>query len=158
MSLGNLFTRDTVAHNISVSSKKQLLQELVKIAERDEALTDCGATRDLLGAVLERERLGTTGIGSGVAIPHARIANLCKLCAVFATLDKPISYDAVDDRPVDIAVLLLAPENAGSEHLRALAQVSRALRREEFRDRLRAAPSAEALYLMLTDGEQSNAA
>ena len=158
MSLENLFTRESVGHNISVSSKKQLLQELVKMAAKDDALTACGETRDLLGAVLERERLGTTGIGSGVAIPHARIKNLCKLCAVFVTLDKPISYDAVDDRPVDIAVLLLAPENAGSEHLRALAQVSRALSREEFRGRLRAAPSAEALYLMLTDGEQSHAA
>lgn len=158
MSLIKLFSRDTVVHNLTVSSKKQLLQELVKVAERDNALTDCGKTRDLLGAVLERERIGTTGIGAGVAIPHARIENLCKLCAVFATLEKPIKYDAVDDRPVDIAVLLLAPENAGSEHLRALAQVSRVLRREEFRNRLRQAPSAEALFLMLTEGVQSSAA
>lgn len=158
MPLHNLINTHCVAHNLRVSSKKQLLQEMVHLAENDPALKDCPGERDILAAVLEREKLGTTGIGSGVAIPHARIEGLCGVSAAMATLEKPIGYDAVDDRPVDIVVLLLAPQDAGAEHLRALAQVSRVLRREDFRERLRSAPSVDALRAMIAEEARESAA
>jgi PTS system nitrogen regulatory IIA component len=159
MSLDTLFNGQCVAHDLRVSGKKQLLKEMISLARNCPRVKEAGLDeRELLSAVMERERLGTTGIGSGVAIPHARVKGLTQMSAAFARLGTEIDYDAVDDRPVDLVVMLLAPENAGAEHLRALAQVSRLLRREETRARLRAAPSAEALHVMLTDTSRSSAA
>lgn len=159
MKADSLFKLGCVAANISVVSKKQLLQEMAEMAVK------CGAiegqnlkARDVVSAVMERERLGSTGVGSGVAIPHARIAGLKTVKAVFARLETPISYEAIDDRPVDLVVLLLAPMDAGGEHLKALAQVSRLLRREEMRSRLRTAPDSDGLHLLLTGQEKANAA
>lgn len=159
MSSDPLFNIACVAPHLAVQSKKQLLKEMCTLATKCQAVTEAGLSpRDLLTAVMERERLGTTGIGSGVAIPHARVPGLTRMSAAFARLDTDIDYEAVDERPVDLVVLLLAPENAGAEHLRALAQVSRLLRREETRARLRAAPNLEAIYTMLTETKTSSAA
>ncbi len=155
----DLFDSECVAHDVHASSKKQLLQAMSQLACKCAYVTQADiSVRDILSAVLERERLGTTGIGNGVAIPHARIPGLKQMSAAFARLDSPIEYDAVDDRPIDLVVMLLAPENAGAEHLRALAQVSRLLRREETRNQLRAAPNAEAIYTMLNEKQVVSAA
>ncbi len=125
----------------------------------------CGAigdsklkARDVVFSVMERERLGSTGVGYGVAIPHARLEGLDEVRAVFARLETPLDYDSIDDRPVDLVVLLLAPADAGGDHLKALAQISRLLRREDMRARLRSAPTAESLHLLLTEDRAANAA
>ncbi len=159
MKAGSLFKLGCVTGNLSVVSKKQLLQEMAELAVK------CGAAvgqsivgRDVVAAVMERERLGSTGVGSGVAIPHARLEGLTEVRAVFARLEAPLEYDSIDDKPVDLVVLLLAPIDAGGEHLKALAQVSRLLRREEMRDRLRSAPNAESLYMLLTEKREVSAA
>jgi len=158
MKAESLFSLGCVSANLTAASKKQLLQEMAELAVQCGAA--CGddlAARDVVAAVMERERLGSTGVGSGVAIPHARIEGLEQVKAVFARL-APLPYESIDDRPVDLVVLLLAPMDAGGEHLKALAQVSRLLRREEMRDRLRNAPTAESLHLMLTENREANAA
>lgn len=159
MKAESLFSLGCVAGDLTAGSKKQLLQEMAELAVK------CGAVRgselnarDVVAAVMERERLGSTGVGSGVAIPHARIEGLDQVKAVFARLDTPLAYESIDDKPVDLIVLLLAPMDAGGEHLKALAQVSRLLRREEMRSRLRTAPNAESLHLMLTENREASAA
>jgi len=159
MKAESLFSLGCVSANLTAASKKQLLHEMAELAVQCGAA--CGddlAARDVVAAVMERERLGSTGVGSGVAIPHARIEGLEQVKAVFARLGTPLPYESIDDRPVDLVVLLLAPMDAGGEHLKALAQVSRLLRREEMRDRLRNAPTAESLHLMLTENREANAA
>jgi PTS system nitrogen regulatory IIA component len=159
MPFDTLFRAQCIAPSLRVSSKKQLFGELSSLAASCPSLLMSGVSeRDILSAVMERERLGTTGIGSGVAIPHARIEGLTQMSAVFARLETPIEYESVDERPVDLVVLLLAPKDAGAEHLRALARVSRLLRREDARARFRAAPTGESLFAMLIEGESSNAA
>src|SRR5204862_6589939 len=107
--------------------------------------------RTIYGVLIERERLGTTGIGMGVAIPHGRLPGLARLCGVFARLDRPIPFEAIDDQPVDLIFLLLAPEAAGSDHLKALALVSRLLRDRTVCEKLRGTNNADALFALLTD-------
>ena len=159
MKAGSLFKLGCVSAGLTAVSKKQLLQEMAELA------VNCGATnggalnaRDVVAAVMERERLGSTGVGSGVAIPHARLAGLSEVRAVFARLETPLEYESIDEKPVDLVVMLLAPIDAVGEHLKALAQVSRLLRREETRNRLRSAPYAESLYILLSDNREANAA
>ncbi len=108
----------------------------------------------------ERERLGTTGVGAGIAIPHGRMAGVAHITGVFARLESAIDYEAVDGQPVDLVFMLLAPENAGADHLKALARVSRLLRNQQTCEKLRAAKTAEALYAILIDqtGSSSQAA
>lgn len=147
-----LFSADCVQSTLSTSSKKQLLQEMAEMAVNCGACgTDGIKARDVVGAVMERERLGSTGVGFGVAIPHARLEGVDRVRAVFARLETPLDYEAIDDRPVDLVVMLLAPINAGAEHLKALAQVSRLLRRQEMRVKLRNAPNAESLLMLLRE-------
>src|SRR5215471_547656 len=110
------------------------------------------ADKRIYDALAERERLGTTGIGNGVAIPHCRLAELTRLYGLFARLERPIPYEAIDDEPVDLLFLLLAPADAGAEHLKALARVSRLLRDRAMCEKLRGANSADALYALLTGG------
>ncbi len=154
-----LFTLECINAKLSIVSKKQLLQEMAELAV---ACGACGPspikTRDVVASVMEREKLGSTGVGYGVAIPHARMAGVENVRAVFARLETPLDYESIDDRPVDLVVLLLAPKNAGAEHLKALAQVSRLLRREDMRAKLRTAPNAESLHLLLTENKPVNAA
>ena len=159
MNTENLFSKDCIAESLSALGKKQLFQEMAELAVK------CGAakgqeikSRDIGGAAGERERLGSTGIGGGVAIPHARLDGLKTVKAVFARLETPMEYESIDEQPVDLVVLLLAPTHANNEHLKALAQVSRLMRKEEVREQLRKAPNAESLYLLLTETREAHAA
>lgn len=153
MSLESLLTRDAVICDLKTSSKKQLMQELARLAAERSEIDE----QTIYSALLERERLGATSVGNGVAIPHARLPNLENVSGIFVRLSQPVDYDAADDQPVDLIFLLLAPEAANAEHLRALAKISRMFRKEDFRESLRGADGADALYLMLTE-QQARAA
>ena len=147
MEIADLLPLSGVVDDLKAASKKQALQELSAIAAERTA-QDKRAVLDIL---LARERLGSTGVGAGVAIPHGKVEGLSTPSGVFARLREPIEFDSVDERPVDLVFLLLAPEAAGTDHLKALALVSRLLRDERVCARLRGADSAEALYAVLTD-------
>ena len=159
MELDSLFCEDCVLLDVRATSKKQVISVLAEriVASRGCALPGVDA-RDLVSTAMERERLGTTGVGSGVALPHARIKGAEGVYAAFARLADPIDFEAVDDRPVDLVALLVAPEDAGGLHLRALAKVARRLRKEDVRARLRSAPTLEALHIVLTEEQQATAA
>ena len=159
MILSDLISAECVSADLRASSKKQLFQDLARlIIDASSINTDNITLRDVVAAAMERERLGSTGVGSGVALPHARIDGIDRVHAAFARLEKPLEYDAIDERPVDLVVMLIAPSHASGEHLRALAQVSRRLRREDVRARLRAAPNSESLYISLIEDHQASAA
>ena len=147
MNISDLLAPDAVFASLKVQSKKQLLQEL---AARAAVITRIPERR-ILETLVERERLGTTGVGQGIAIPHGRLADIKKISGLFARLETPIDYDAVDNQPVDLVFLLLAPEGAGADHLKALARASRLLRNQTATEKLRAAKTPEALYAILTE-------
>ena len=147
MQIADLLRPEGVVAALKVQGKKQLLQDLSVRAAAIVRLPD----RRIFETLNERERLGTTGVGQGIAIPHGRLADIDKITGVFARLDPPIEYDAVDSQPVDLVFMLLAPEGAGADHLKALARVSRLLRNQTVCEKLRAAKSAEALYALLTE-------
>jgi PTS system nitrogen regulatory IIA component len=154
MELSDLLTPESIVANLKATSKKQALQELSKrIAEvinHDE--------RDIFDILLEREKLGTTGVGDGIAIPHGKLESLEKLHGFFARLERPVDFDSIDERPVDLIFLLLAPESAGADHLKALARVSRLLRDKANCDKLRGSDNPEALYALLTEDKEHRAA
>ena len=154
MPLSDLLPQDAVLPALKVNSKKQALQE---IAERAAALTGVGE-REIFDTLLQRERLGSTGVGNGIAIPHGRLAGLQRLHGLFARVEPPVDFDSVDQQPVDLVFLLLAPENAGADHLKALARVSRLLRDRQVCEKLRGAESRDALYALLTEAPTSHAA
>lgn len=145
MNIADLLAPDAVVAGLKVQSKKQLLQEL---SARAHALTKLSERR-IFETLVERERLGTTGVGAGIAIPHGRMGEAKMITGIFARLENPIDYEAVDSQPVDLVFMLLAPENAGADHLKALARVSRLLRDKSVCEKLRATKSAEALYAIL---------
>ena len=154
-----LFSAEGVLFDLNAGSQKQLFQEISSLLIKSQKLDSKGiACRDIVAAAVERERLGSTGVGNGVALPHARLDGIDHVTAVFVKLATPLKFDSVDDRDVDLVAFLLAPENAGGSHLRALAKVSRLLRRQEMRQRLRAAPNAEALYMILAESQDAKAA
>ena len=136
------------------NSKKQAIQEL---AARAAAVTGL-PERDIFDTLLQRERLGSTGVGNGIAIPHGKLVALTKLVGLFARLERPIEFDALDDQPVDLIFVLLAPEGAGADHLKALARIARLLRDTSTASKLRATTDAEALYTILMQPAASNAA
>ncbi len=149
------YSVDDVMIDVHASSKKQLFQLMAeRIADLPEIKEQGLKCRDIVNATMERERLGSTGVGSGVALPHARIDGLERVYAVMARLETPMDYEAVDEKPVDLVMLLVAPSDAGGAHLRALAQFSRRLRREETRQRLRSAPDEKSLYITITQSAQ----
>lgn len=154
MEIADLLSFEGVIPRLRATSKKQALQELAHEASKISGLRE----RQIFDVLLERERLGTTGVGKGVAIPHGKFADLDRIYGLFARLEMPIDFDAVDDRPVDLIFLLLAPETAGADHLKALARVSRLLRDEVTCAKLRGSESTEALYALLTEPLESNAA
>ncbi len=154
MEIAELITPESVIPNLKVTSKKQALQELAK---RAATLFDIGE-REVFEVLLEREKLGTTGVGNGIAIPHGKLADLGTLYGLFARLERPVDFDSIDERPVDLIFLLLAPENAGAEHLKALSRVSRVLRDKGVCNKLRATDTPEALYSLLTDQTANRAA
>ena len=147
MSVQEFLSPDAVIPNLRARAKKQLLQELGAQAARHLPGLD---EREIFETLLQRERLGSTGIGEGVAIPHGKLARLDRLFGLVARLDKPIDFDSLDGQPIDFAFLLLAPENAGADHLKALAQVARILREPGILDRIRSARDGNALYALLT--------
>ncbi len=147
MELEDLVSPEGVIAHLKVTSKKQALQEL---SARAAALTGV-SERAVFETLLERERLGSTGVGQGIAIPHGKLAQLTKLYGLFARLDTPIDFESVDDQPVDLVFLLLAPETAGADHLKALARISRLLRNAAVVEKLRASDDPAALFAILTE-------
>lgn len=137
-----------------VTSKKRLFQELAELAHAEYRLN----ASEVLDALQERESLGPTGVGQGVALPHARLHGLDKVVGLFLRLEKPMDYDAVDRKPVDLIFALLAPESGGVDHLKALALVSRTLRDTDLRAKLRANDSATALHAVLAAAQGIKAA
>ncbi|WP_375594211.1 PTS IIA-like nitrogen regulatory protein PtsN [Algihabitans albus] len=154
MNLSELLTPQAVIASLKVNSKKQVLQELSKKASELTGQPE----RAIFEVLTERERLGTTGVGHGIAIPHGKLAALDRLYGVFARLETPVDFDAIDEQPVDLVFLLLAPETAGADHLKALARVSRLLRDRASCDKLRGTDSADAVYALLTESAASHAA
>ena len=147
MTLTDLIAANAVIPALKVNGKKQALQEL---ASRAAELTGQNE-RAILEILMQREKLGSTGVGNGVAIPHGKLPKLGRLFGLFARLERGIDFEALDGQPVDLIFLLLAPEAAGADHLKALARVSRLLRNQQTTEKLRAANNAEALYAILTD-------
>ncbi|AHE56697.1 PTS sugar transporter subunit IIA [Sphingomonas sanxanigenens] len=131
---------------LAVSNKKSLFQQLGQISEREFGIEQ----RRVIDRLTERERLGSTGFGGGVAIPHGKIDGLDHVVGVFARLAEPIEFQAIDDMPVDLIFMLLSPPDAGADHLKALARVSRLLRDRTFVAKLRGASSTDAIYALLT--------
>ncbi|MBB6308477.1 PTS IIA-like nitrogen regulatory protein PtsN [Xanthobacter tagetidis] len=154
MPLADLIAPDAVFPMLRASSKKQALQEL---AQQAGAMIDRDP-RDILETLLQRERLGSTGVGNGIAIPHGKLAKLDKLVGLFARLEKPIDFEALDGQPVDLVFLLLAPEAAGADHLKALARVARMLRDPDTVEKLRATRDAKTIFTQLTATPASDAA
>lgn len=156
MNISDLLAPEAVLASLKAQTKKQLLQELAARAHARTQLPE----KQIFETLNERERLGTTGVGAGIAIPHGRMAGVTSITGVFARLESAIDYEAVDGQPVDLVFMLLAPENAGADHLKALARVSRLLRNQQTCEKLRAAKTAEALYAILIDqtGSSSQAA
>jgi PTS system nitrogen regulatory IIA component len=154
MHLGDVISPEAVIPSLKVKSKKQLLQDLSARAARLTGLEE----RYIFDVLLQRERLGSTGLGQGIAIPHGKFVGLKRIVGIFARLAEPIDFDAVDGDPVDIVFLLLAPEGAGADHLKALARISRLLREGSAVEKLRASKDAAALYAVLTEEAASHAA
>jgi len=152
MQLGDFISADSVVPSLKAKNKKQLLQELSARAARLTGLEE----RYIFDVLLQRERLGSTGLGQGIAIPHGKFAGLKRIVGIFARLAEPIDFDAVDGDPVDVVFLLLAPESAGADHLKALARISRLLREGSAVEKLRASKDAAALYAVLTEEETSS--
>lgn len=153
MDIDQILQRDAVIANLRATSKKQLLQELSKAAASAFSLD----ARQVFETLLDRERLGSTGVGSGLAIPHGKMAPLEGLHGLFARLEKPVEFDAIDDQPVDLVFLLLAPEGAGADHLKALARISQILRDHDFCEKLRGSDNPDAIYALLMEEGNSNA-
>ena len=154
MNIESLLDRRAITPKVGASSKRQALSHVAELAARRFDL-DAG---EVLDALLAREAVGSTGVGSGVAVPHARLKGLDRMRGVFVRLDSPVDFDSVDDRPVDLIFALLAPEAAGSEHLQALARVARLLRRSDLREQLRQAHSADAVFALLAQPASPSAA
>ncbi|MDG1416737.1 MAG: PTS IIA-like nitrogen regulatory protein PtsN [Maricaulis sp.] len=154
MALSDLIPEGGTAMDLGASSRKQVLQALSEIAAHKTGME----ARVIFESVLQRERLGSTGVGQGVAIPHARLRGIRDVTGFFARLKSPVDFESIDGRPVDLVFMLLAPEDAGAEHLKALARVSRLMRREDVRERLRAAPDLTAMHALLVGTPASDAA
>lgn len=154
LALSSILGPDAVMAGVEATDKKQLLQLLAK-----QAATQLKTEEHVLFDVLwEREKLGTTGVGHGIAIPHARVPGLLHVSGMFARLSSSVSFDAVDGKPVDLVFLLLAPEDAGADHLHALATVSRALRDPALCEALRKAKDSAAITKLLSKVQAAEAA
>jgi PTS system nitrogen regulatory IIA component len=154
MALLDFLAPAAVMPALRASGKKQALQELSGVAARQTGLDE----RAIYDVLWQRERLGSTGIGDGVAIPHGKMPKLDRLFGLVARLDRPIDFEALDGQPVDVLFLLLAPEGAGADHLKALARIARVLREAGMTERIRATRGADALYALLTEASATRAA
>ncbi|MDE1900680.1 MAG: PTS IIA-like nitrogen regulatory protein PtsN [Alphaproteobacteria bacterium] len=150
----DVLSPQAIAAAFAAATKKDILQNIAEAAA-PLAGVDGHAVFD---ALWERERLGTTGVGQGIAIPHARVPGLDKVFGYFARLPQGVAFEAIDDKPVDLVFLLLAPEDAGADHLHALATVSRLLRDAKLCEKLRSAKDAAAIYRILVDSVVAEAA
>ena len=147
MMLDFLIDRPSVLASLKVQNKKQLLQELSHAMAGQVAIDH----RVIFETLLKREKLGSTGIGQGIAIPHGKVPSISRVYGLFARLATPVDFDSVDGQPVDLVFVLLAPEHAGADHLKALARISRLLRDSSVVAKLRGTEDAEGLYAILTE-------
>ena len=154
MDLSDLVDVPAILPALKANSKKQLLQLL---AERAAAITGM-PEREIFDTILQRERLGSTGVGNGIAIPHGKLAGVKHITGVFARLETPVDFEALDDQPVDLVFLLLAPEGAGADHLKALSRIARVLRDGETVAKVRGTREAAAIHALLSDTQGSQAA
>jgi PTS system nitrogen regulatory IIA component len=154
MSLIDILPIEGVMSTVRVSSKKALLEA---IAEHASQMTSI-PSRVIFDTLLQRERLGSTGIGAGIAIPHGKFEGLDRLVGLFARVEKPIAFDALDGEPVDLIFVLMAPETAGADHLKGLAKVARALRNPATTAKLRATRDADAIHALLTQSVETSKA
>lgn len=154
MELSEIIGVEAVRAPLKATSKKRLLQELADFAADIYRLP----ADTVYKALLDREALGPTGVGRGVAIPHARFGGVDRVLGLFVRLEKPVDFEAIDRQPVDLVFTLLAPEAAGADHLKALARVSRTLRSDAVCAKLRSTHDPSALYAILTDGKAEQAA
>jgi PTS system nitrogen regulatory IIA component len=146
MELADILTKGSVMTCAKAASKRQVLQQL---ADKAAELLNVD-THDVFETLIAREKLGSTGLGNGIAIPHGKLAGIEGVSAIFARLDQPIDFDAVDDEPVDLVMMLLAPTGSGADHLKALARVARHMRTESVANQLRSTRDVEKLYACLT--------
>jgi nitrogen PTS system EIIA component len=154
MTIEELLDRRAITPKLSAPSKHQALSLLAETAGRRFSL-DAGLVLD---ALLAREQAGSTGVGGGVALPHARLPGLDRMRGVFIRLEAPVEFDAIDGAPVDLIFALFAPTDAGAEHLRALARVARLLRQKELRQQVRQARTPDAIYALLAQPAHPSAA
>ena len=154
MEISELLDENSVIANLKATSKKQALQKLAEEVHRVAGLDE----RAVFDVRMEREKLGTTGVGNGIAIPHGKLPGLERLYGMFARVTPAIDFQAIDGNPVDLIFLLLAPESAGADHLKALARVSRLLRDKTTCEKLRGTDEAAALYGLLTNSADVQAA
>ncbi len=154
MELSDIIGVDAVRAPLKATSKKRLLQDLAEMAETVYGLP----AQTVYKALMERETLGPTGVGRGVAIPHARFAGVNRVIGLFVRLEKPVDFESIDRQPVDLVFALFAPEAAGADHLKALARVSRTLRNEAVCAKLRSTFDPSAIFAILTDSKAEQAA
>lgn len=154
MEIHELITPASVIANLRVANKRQALQELARRAATFAGIDE----HKIFETLLEREQLGTTGIGAGTAVPHGRLSELTRPVTLFARLEKPVDFDAIDSQPVDLIFVLLTPSDAGANHLKALARISRLMRDRSMCAKLRGTENADAIYALLTDRTASHAA
>lgn len=145
MPLTDLVAPQAIIPALKVTNKKQALQELASKAAELTAQNE----RQIFETLMQREKLGSTGIGNAIAIPHGKLPKIASLFGLFARLERPVDFEALDGQPVDLIFLLLAPENAGADHLKALARIARLLRDPDVTRKLRDSRDAEALYAVL---------
>ncbi|MFD1626533.1 PTS IIA-like nitrogen regulatory protein PtsN [Azospirillum griseum] len=150
----DLITPQAILPHLKAGNKKQALQELARKASELTGQPE----RTIFDVLLDRERLGTTGVGHGIAIPHGKLSSLDRVHGVFARLERPIDFDAIDEQPVDLVFLLLAPDQSGADHLKALARVSRLLRDQSMCEKLRGAQSGDAIFALLTTQQEATPA
>jgi PTS system nitrogen regulatory IIA component len=154
MDLSDLIDASAILPALKANSKKQLLQLL---AEKAAAITGL-PEREVFDTILQRERLGSTGVGNGIAIPHGKLPGVKRITGVFARLDTPVDFEALDDQPVDLVFLLLAPEGAGADHLKALSRIARVLRDGNTVAKIRGTLDPAAIHTLLADTPASHAA
>ena len=154
MALAGLLQQSAIIPAMKANSKKQLLQELAAKAAKITGIPE----REIFDVILQRERLGSTGVGNGIAIPHGKLKALSQITGLFARLETPVDFEALDDQPVDLVFLLLAPEGAGADHLKALSRIARVLRDPAMVAKLRASDNESAIYACLSEEQASNAA
>ena len=154
MDLSDLIEVRAIMPGVKANSKKQLLQLLAEKAATVTGLPE----REIFDTILQRERLGSTGVGNGIAIPHGKLPGVKQITGVFARLEQPVDFEALDDQPVDLVFLLLAPEGAGADHLKALSRIARVLRDADTVAKIRGTRDAVAIHALLSDTQASHAA